>query len=74
MENNIVIKIPNGSNSATGASQGGQLAGSKVRRMMRMLRQSGSQGAQSKARVGPGLEEDSPAQEAEAEGEVEGDL
>ena len=66
MENNIVIKIPNGSNSV---SEGGEAAGSKMRRMLRMLRQSGSQGAQAKSRVGPGLEEDSAEQEGEVEGE-----
>ena len=64
MENNIVIKIPNGSNSAV---EGGEAAGSKMRKIIRRLRQSGSQGGQGKARVGPGLEDLTADQEGEAE-------
>ena len=67
MENNIVIKIPNGRNGVS--SEGGEGPASKmsVSRMVRMFRQTGSSGVggQARARVGPGLEEDSAGEEGE---------
>ena len=59
MENNIVIKIPNGRNGVSEGGEGGPGSRMRLSRMVRMLRQSSSQGAQARTRVGPGLQEDS---------------
>ena len=66
MENNIVIKIPNGRNGVSEGGEGGPGSRMRLSRMVRMLRQSSSQGAQARARVGPGLQEDSGGEEEEA--------